>query len=590
MSRKDALIRKLLQAAQSMVQGGLSETTRRCGVSTCICHHDPARRHGPHLYLTFRKDGKSCALYVPPEHPRQPAKPKRTGPASGKSVALSPRSTGPPCNETGNAPARKLGQDGPRHGGTPVIEARRLQRTFGEGLIEEEVADLWEDWMRHADEVLNDERLIETVYLALAKRAPRSQTFGRPGTTAEMVLRLLVLKHVRDWSYDTVEREVRANLVYREFTRVGAGKVPDAKTLGRLGRALGPEVVEKIHQRVVALAQEQKIVEGKRLRVDTTVVETNIHHPTDSSLLGDGVRVLTRTMKKITEVAGEAGTKLRNRMRSVQHRLIEIGRASRSKGEAGKEKLKESYEKLLSATGQVVKRPNASRPKWPVGSSARQTSLEQAALEGHKKYIDTMVPRVQQVIRQTKARVLEGTNHFAEKLLSIFEPTTEIIRKGKAGKPTEFGKMVKIQEAENQIVTSYEVYSQRPSDSDLLIPAIETHQEQLGRVLEPGGRRCRVLLGQERSGAQAMGVEQVAIPNHSTKSAERKRHQKKRWFRKAQKWRTGCEGRISLLKRRHGLDRCLYKGDDGMKRWVGLGVIADNLINIGRKLAAQNSG
>lgn len=190
-----------------------------------------------------------------------------------------------------------------------MIEARRLQRTFGEGLIEEEVADLWEDWMRHADEVLNDEKLIQTVYLALAKRAPRSQTFGRPGTTAEMVLRLLVLKHARGWSYDTVEREVRANLVYREFTRVGAGKVPDAKTLGRLGRTLGPEVVEKVHQRVVALAQENKIVQGKRLRVDTTVVETNTHHPTDSSLLGDGVRVLTRTMKKITDLAGDAGTR-----------------------------------------------------------------------------------------------------------------------------------------------------------------------------------------------------------------------------------------------------------------------------------------
>ena len=470
-----------------------------------------------------------------------------------------------------------------------MIEARRLQRTFGEGLIEDEVADLWEDWMRHADEVLNDEKLIETVYSALAQRSPRSKNFGRPGTPAEVVLRLMVLKHARDWSYDILEREVRANLVYREFTRVGAGKVPDAKTLGRLGRALGPEIVEKVHQRVVAIAREKKIVPGKRLRVDTTVVETNIHHPTDSSLLGDGVRVLTRTLKKIVQVAGEAGTKLRNRMRSVQHRLIEIGRASRSKGEAGKEKLKKSYEKLLSATGQVVRQ--AQRFSAEVASGVKRSAdvFEQAALEAHKKYIDTMVPRVQQVIRQTKARVLEGTNHFAEKLLSIFEPTTEIIRKGKAGKPTEFGKMVKIQEAENQIVTCFEVYSQRPSDSDLLIPAIETHEEQLGRTPRLVAADAGFYSAQNEAGAQAMGVEQVAIPNRSTKSAERKRHQKKRWFRKAQKWRTGSEGRISLLKRRHGLDRCFYKGDDGMKRWVGLGVIADNLINIGRHLVRQSS-
>jgi IS5 family transposase len=470
-----------------------------------------------------------------------------------------------------------------------VIEARLLQRTFGEGLIQAEVADLWEDWMRHADEVLNDEKLIETVYLALAQRSPRSKTFGRPGTPADVVLRLMVLRHARDWSYNILEREVRANLVYRQFTRVGAGKVPDAKTLGRLGRTLGPEVVEKIHQRVVAIAQEKKIVQGQRLRVDTTVVETNIHHPTDSSLLGDGVRVLTRTMQKISEVAGQAGTRLRNRLRSVQHRLIEIGRASRSKGEAGKEKLKNSYEKLLSATGQVVRQ--AQRFSSEVASGVKRSAdvCEQAALEGHKKYIDTMVARVQQVILQTKARVLEGTNHFAEKLLSLFEPTTEIIRKGKAGKPTEFGKMVKIQEAENQIVTSYEVYSQRPSDSDLLIPAIATHQEQLGRTPRLVAADAGFYSAKNEEGAQAMGVKQVAVPNRSTKSAERKRHQRKRWFRKAQKWRTGCEGRISLLKRRHGLDRCFYKGDDGMKRWVGLGVIADNLINIGRKLAAHNS-
>ncbi len=159
-----------------------------------------------------------------------------------------------------------------------MIEARRQQRSFGEGLIVEEVADLWEDWMRHADEVLNDEKLIDTVYAALAQRSPRSKTWGRPGTPAEVVLRLMVLKHARNWSYDILEREVRANLIYRQFTRVGAEKVPDAKTLGRLGRALGPEVVEKIHQRVVRIAQEKKVVHGRRLRVDTTVVETNIHY------------------------------------------------------------------------------------------------------------------------------------------------------------------------------------------------------------------------------------------------------------------------------------------------------------------------
>src|SRR5438067_99143 len=162
----------------------------------------------------------------------------------------------------------------------------------------------------------------------------KARRVGERGPPADVVLRLLALKHMFNWSYDEMQREVRANLVYREFTRMGGGKVPDYKTMGRLARQLGPEPVEKLHQRLVAIALERKIVEGRKLRVDTTVVETNIHYPTDSSLMGDGVRVLTRLMRRITEVAGAVGTKLRDRTRSVKLRVVEIARASRSKSEA----------------------------------------------------------------------------------------------------------------------------------------------------------------------------------------------------------------------------------------------------------------
>jgi len=144
--------------------------------------------------------------------------------------------------------------------------------------------------------------------------------------------------------------------------------------------------------------------------------------------------------------------------------------------------------------------------------------------------------------------------------------------------------MVKVQEAENQIVTDYEVYGRRPNDSDLLIAAIETHQTRLGRVPRLVAADAAFYSSRNEAAAKAMGVKRVSIPNRSTKSAERKREQKKRWFKKGQKWRTGCEGRISVVKRRHGLDRCHYKGVDGMQRWVGLGIIADNVINIGRAI------
>src|SRR5262249_36288970 len=152
------------------------------------------------------------------------------------------------------------------------------------------------------------------------------------GFSAEVVVRLLVLKHARNWSYAVLEREVRANLIYRTFTRIGMAKMADAKTMGRWGLAVGPEVIKQIHERIVSIAKEKDIAQGSKMRVDTTVVETNIHYPTDSSLLGDGVRVLTRVMKNITKIAGEVGCKLRDRTRSVKHRVMEIGRAARARG------------------------------------------------------------------------------------------------------------------------------------------------------------------------------------------------------------------------------------------------------------------
>ena len=471
-----------------------------------------------------------------------------------------------------------------------MIELCRRQLDFGDGLIAEEVGDLWEGWMRHVDKVLEDPLLVKLVYDALASRWTNSRTRGRKGTPVDVVIRLLVLKHMRNWSYAVLEREVRANLVYRQFTRVGSAKVPDAKTLGKLGIALGPEVVERIHQRIVAIAQEKRVISGRRMRVDTTVVETDIHYPTDASLLGDGVRVLTRTMRRIAKLAGAAGAKLRDRARSTRRCLLQIGRASRSRAEQGRERMVQSYRKLTAITGRVVGQAKRFAGEISQGIKHCSCPLEQAALESDRAYLETMISRVQQVLRQTRERIERGNTHAPGKIVSLFEPHTEIIRKGKAGKPTEFGKMVKIQEAEEQIVTHYEVYDQRPSDCDLLIPALDVHEQQFGKVPRLVTADAGFFSARNETIAHQRGVKRVAIPNLGTKSVERTALQKKRWFRKAQKWRTGCEGRISLLKRRHGLNRSRYKGPSGIKRWVGLGVIADNLINIARAMDSPASG
>ncbi len=445
-----------------------------------------------------------------------------------------------------------------------MIDRRQQQRSFADGFITEQVAEFWDDWMRAVDQVLDDETLVATVYEALVTRRAQSRTRGRPGFPAEVVLRLLLLKHMRNWSFAMLEREVRTNLLYREFTRVRGGKVPDAKTLGRLALAVGPEVVATVHQRVVAIAQERKVVTGRKMRVDTTVVETNIHYPTDSSLLGDGVRVLTRLMKRVTAITGTVGATLRDRTRSVKLRMLAIGRASRNKSEQGKAKLKTLYQKLVATTGRVVGQAKRFVAEIATGVKSSAAVMQQVVVDSLKQALEGMLPRVQQVIRQTKARVLDGDTRAA-------------------------GKLVKIQEAEQQIITDYAVYAQRPSDRELLVPAIQVHHDRLGRVPDLVAADPGFYSATAEITAKAMGVKRVSVPATGTKSAQRKQEQKKRWFKKAQKWRTGCEGRISLLKRRHGLSRCRYKGDAGMQRWVGLGVIGDNLINLGVALARSKS-
>lgn len=463
-----------------------------------------------------------------------------------------------------------------------MTRRKQGQRVLWEGMIDEDVRALWEPWMIQADRLLDDEELIDRVYEAQGKRHEHSATKGRSQTPAEMVLRLLLLKHVRNWSFDVLEREVRMNLCYRDFTRIGMGKVPDAKTLARIAQALGGEVIADLHRRLVEIAREEGVVQGRKLRVDTTVVETNIHYPTDSSLLGDGARVLTRTMKKIETQAGPLERKVRNRTRSISRRVIAIAAASRHKGEEGEAKRKRQYKELLRYSRQIL-----NDAKRVIAEVEQMPATKKQDLRGLCDHLSEMASRVRQVVKQTKVRVFDGITQMPGKIVSLFEPHSEIIRKGKASKPTEFGTMVQVQETENQIITHYDVFEQRPSDRDLLAGAVEAHQRVLGRVPQLAAADAGYYSRAQEQAVEAKGVKWVAVPNRHTKSTARKKKQHSRWFKKAQAWRTGCEGRISVLKRRHGLRRCLYRGAEGMKRWVGLGVMADTLISMGKVLAAR---
>ncbi len=457
-----------------------------------------------------------------------------------------------------------------------MVQWRNGQMSLCDGFWANEVKDLWSPWMRVADDVLEDEELIEPIYQAQMQRCEQSRTRGRKQTPAEVVLRMLVLKHAHNWSFEETEHQVRANIVCREFARVGLEKVPDAKVLAKIAKLLGPEVVERVHQRIVAIAKEKGVVPGRRMRVDPTVVETNIHYPTDSSLLGDGARVLTRLMKKAEAAVGGLTQQVRDRMRTVRRKVVAIAISARRKGPEGEKQRQKHYEKLVEVTGQVVNQ--ARRVCQQVQQMSPRNRVKAAALV---EQMQTMVDRTKQVIRQTKARVFEGNTKAPDKLVSVFEPHTEVIRKGKASKPTEFGKMVKIQEAENQMVIDYEVFDERPNDADLLVESVRIHEERLERTPDLVAADAAFYSSANEKALEAAGVKRISVPNRGTKSQARRQKQKERWFKNGQRWRTGSEGRISVLKRRHGLNRSRYRGLDGIKKWVGLGVIADNLITLG---------
>ncbi len=442
-----------------------------------------------------------------------------------------------------------------------MVRRAYQQRSLIEVLLPD--ADkLWDPTLRRIDALLDDECLVDRVGVALAQRHPQSPRRGRLGTPAAVVLRILVLKHLYDWSFDECEREVRGSLVYRAFCRIDGERVPDAKTLIRLAHVLDPTVLKDLLAQLVMVGRAKRIIHGRRLRVDTTVVETNIHYPTDATLLGDGVRVLTRTLQRL-------GERVRKRTRSVARRVFEIAQRSRTAGqrarpavrERSKARMKALYQELMGIARGVVRQAEAALAR------ARRAP-EQATLPA-------TIALVKQIVAQTRARILRGDTHFPGKVVSLFEPHTEIIRKGKLAKPTEFGRVVKIQEAEGQFITDYEVCDRGQPDRALWAPALDRHIALFARppqlAVADGGFASR---SNERA-AQDRGVQLVVLPRQP-------RELRSRAARAALRWRTGSEGRISALKRRHGLRRCRYRGSSGMQRWVGLGVLANDLLVLAR--------
>jgi transposase, IS5 family len=464
-----------------------------------------------------------------------------------------------------------------------MVRRRQRERSLFEVLLPDG-HKLWPDWLRRIDTLLEDEAVIEVVAQALETRWPHSRRRGRPGTPAEVVIRMLILKHLFDWSNDDLEHEVRANLVYRAFTRIDADEVPDAKTILKIAGALGPDIIQQLHRQVVEVAKRAGVTHGRRFRIDTTVVETNVHYPTDSSLLQDGVRVLTRTRQRASAALGDQGATIRNRLRSVGRRGLVISRQARSP--ETRDALVRSYRQLMATARAVVR--DAKTMVRRIGQRLRTAPRAVAtALIQARARLQQMEPLVARVLQQTRARLIGGDVHVPDKVLSVFEPHTEAIRKGKIAKPTEFGKLVTIQESEHQIIAAYDVHERRPPDTTLWVPALDRHIALFNRAPDIAAGDRGFASARNEEAAITRGVRRVILPRPGRKTPARRAHERQRWFRRGQRWRVGCEGRISVIKRRHGLRRCRYRGADGTARWVGLGVIANNLMSTATFLNAR---
>ena len=422
-----------------------------------------------------------------------------------------------------------------------------------------------------------DETLLEQVMSILRKRSPLSQSMGRKSTAVESVMRLLIVKHLYNWSFRFTVKRVNDSIGLRYFTRLYLEDAPDYSVLARYEQLIPAETLKQLNQLIVEIAKGRKVTRGRKLRVDTTCVETNIHYPTDSSLLADSVRVLAKVSKRVKQAGIASGKVVRDFCRSAKRQALMIIKFARGRSAAAEKSFKKSYRKLLQITTQAVK--HAKTLQNSVLDEARHLGTDAVRVARKAtEHLDQYLPRIEKVINQTEQRVFkEKQVANSEKIISLFEPHSYVVRKGKRRKPKEFGQVVKIQEADGGIITDFQSYPSQPCDSDLFIPSIETHWQQFDLLphLACGDRGFYSHANEQM--AYQMGVRRVCLPKRGKISIARKQHQQTRWFKAGQRFRAGSEGRISVLKRVFGFNRCLNKGQDGFERWLGWGVIASNL-------------
>src|SRR6266403_242935 len=444
-----------------------------------------------------------------------------------------------------------------------------------------------EPLLQAISDFLDDQKdMIEQVRCDLTRGLKNAET-GRSGLTPQQVLRSLVLMRVKNWDYRELRERIADGLTLRQFTDFYCDRVPKHDAFNRGFNRLTPQTLKAVNDLVVQAAVALELEDGQKLRVDTTVVQTDIHHPTDNTLLWDVVRVVTRLVGRLAKAMERRRIKgFCDRTRAARRRMLAIQRMTttqRHHQQRGK------YRELIGIAEEVIE---SARTALRQTCKARgKDIITDLAIAETRKEIEHFCDLGARVIDQSRRRVLNGEQvPTAEKIYSIFEPHTDLIKRGKVRTPIEFGHKVFLAESAQGLITQYEVLKGNPSDEGHVAPSLRRHRQAFGRVPELYGTDRGFFSEQNLTSCQHAGVKVVCIPQRGgKKTTEREAYENSAAFKQGQRFRAGIEGRISVLFRGRGMKRCLAEGHDRFELLVAAAVLANNLLRIAALLTQRSS-
>jgi transposase, IS5 family len=408
---------------------------------------------------------------------------------------------------------------------------------------------------------------------------------GRPSIPMETYLRLMFLKFRYRLGYESLCREVADSISWQRFCRIPFGtRVPHPTTLMKITTRCGDDAVAGLNEALLAKAAAAKLLRTDKVRADTTVVEAAVSYPTDSGLLAKAIGSMARTVERIKAAGGATRTRARDRRRSAGRRARSIAAKLRLRGEQQRDQAQAAVRRITGELAGVAE--TAMREATAVLRNAKRalraaSGQRRGRLHRAINDLNTIVGRTKRVVAQTRSRLGGVMPESATRLVSLHDVDARPIRKGRLGKPVEFGYKAQIVDNVDGVVLDHNVEIGNPADAPQLAPAIE-------RITRRTGRTPRAVTADRGYGEASverdlheLGVRHVAIPRKSKPSAARRELEHRRAFREKIKWRTGSEGRINHIKRSYGWNRAELTSIHGARTWCGHGVFAHNLVKIG---------